>query len=130
MPLPKGTVRVYKKDASGFEQFAGEDALDHTPKDERVTLFVGEAFDVVADRVQTDWRALSPRESESGYRISIRNRKDEPVEVTVREPVGGEWKVLSSSHPAKTLDAGTIEFKVPLRKGEEVDLTYRVNVRW
>lgn len=130
MPLPKGTVRVYKKDASGFEQFAGEDAIDHTPKDERVTLFVGEAFDVVADRVQTDWRALSPRESESSYTISIRNRKDEPATVTVREPVGGEWKVITSSHPAKRVDAGTIEFEVPLRKGEEVDLTYRVNVRW
>lgn len=130
MPLPKGTVRVYRKDASAFEQFAGEDAIDHTPRDERVTLFVGEAFDVVADRVQTDWRALSPRESESSYRISIRNRKDEPATVTVREPAGGEWKVISSSHPAKRVDAGTIEFEVPLRKREEVDLTYRVHVRW
>jgi len=130
MPLPKGTVRVYKTDRSGFEQFAGEDAIDHTPKDERITLFVGEAFDVVADRVQTDWRALSPRESESSYTISIRNRKDEAVKVIVREPVGGEWKVVSSSRPAKKLDAGTIEFEVPLQKGQEVDLTYRVHVRW
>ncbi len=130
MPLPKGTVRVYKKDDAGSEQFAGEDAVDHTARDERVTLFVGEAFDVVADRSQTDWRAVSPRESESSYRISIRNRKDEPVRVTVREPVGGEWRVIAASHPAKRLDAGTIEFEVPLGKGEEVDLTYRVNVRW
>jgi hypothetical protein len=130
MPLPKGTVRVYKRDASGAEQFAGEDAIDHTPRDERVSLFVGEAFDVVADRVQTDWRSVSPRESESSYKISIRNRKDEAASVIVREPVGGDWKVISSSHPARKLDAGTIEFVVPLQKGQEVDLTYRVNVRW
>lgn len=130
MPLPKGTVRVYKKDRSGAEQFAGEDAIDHTPKDERVSLFIGEAFDVVADRTQTDWKAISPRESESAYKISIRNRKEEDATVVVREPVGGEWKIVTSSHPGKKLDAATIEFEVPVPKGKEVEVTYRVNVRW
>lgn len=130
IPLPKGTVRVYKKDASGAEQFAGEDAMDHTPRDERVSLFVGEAFDVVADRVQTEWRTLSPRESESSYRIGVRNRKDEAVTVLVREPVGGEWQVVSSSHPARRLDAGTLEFEIAVPAGGEIDLTYRVHVRW
>jgi hypothetical protein len=130
MPLPKGTVRVYKKDKAGAEQFAGEDSIDHTPKDERVKLFVGEAFDVVADRTQTEWRMLSPRESESSYKITIRNRKDENVTVTVREPVGGEWKLLESSVEGKKIDAGTLEFAVPVPKGKETVLTYRVAVRW
>jgi hypothetical protein len=130
MPLPKGTVRVYKKDNAGAEQFAGEDSIDHTPKDERVKLFVGEAFDVVADRTQTQWRMLSPRESESSYKIAIRNRKDENVTVTVREPVGGDWKLLESSVEGKKLDAGTLEFSVPVPKGKEAVLTYRVAVRW
>jgi hypothetical protein len=130
MPLPKGTIRVYKKDASGAEQFVGEDAIDHTPKDETVRLHVGDAFDVVADRTQTDYKAVSPRESEAAFSISIRNHKEEDVVVTVREPVGGDWKVLASSLPGKKIDAGTLEFQVPVPKGKEVKLTYRVSVRW
>ena len=130
MPLPKGTVRVYKKDKSNAEQFVGEDAIDHTPKDEKVRLHVGDAFDVVADRTQSDYRVISPRESESSWTISIRNRKDEDVTVTVREPVGGDWKLVTSSLPGKKIDAGTLEFEVPVPKGKEVKLTYRVNVRW
>jgi hypothetical protein len=130
MPLPKGVVRVYKRDSSGAEQFTGEDSIEHTPKDERVKLYLGDAFDVVADRAQMEWKALSPRESESAYRVSIRNRKDEDVVVSVREPVGGDWKLVESSHEGERLDAGTIEFKVPVPKGKGVILTYRVRVRW
>ena len=130
MPLPKGTVRVYKKDRSGAEQFVGEDAIDHTPRDETIRLKVGEAFDVVADRTQTEYRVLSPRESESAFEISLRNRKDEDVTVTVREPVGGDFKLLASSLPGKKIDAGTLEFEVPVPKGQEVKLTYRVRARW
>ena len=130
LPLPKGTVRVYKKDRSGAEQFVGEDAIDHTPKDETVRLHVGDAFDVVADRTQTEWRSIGRRESESSYSISIRNRKEENVVVTVREPVGGDWTLLSSSIPGTKIDAGTLGFEVPVAKGQEVKLTYRVRVRW
>lgn len=130
VPLPKGTVRVYKKDRSGAEQFVGEDSIDHTPKDETVKLHVGDAFDVVADRTQTDYRAISRRQSESAYEISIRNRKEEDVTVTVREPVGGDWEIVQSSLPWKKLDARTVEFEVPVPKGQEVKLAYRVRVRW
>lgn len=130
MPLPKGTVRVYKKDRSGAEQFVGEDAIDHTPKDETITLHVGDAFDVVADRTQTDYKVLSPRESQSAWSISIRNHKDEDAVVTVREPVGGDWTLVASSLPGKKVDARTLEFEVPVAKGKEVKLTYRVDVKW
>jgi hypothetical protein len=130
IPLPRGIVRVYKKDRSGAQQFVGEDSIDHTPKDETVRLKVGDAFDVVADRTQTEYKVISPRESESAYEISIRNRKDEPVTVTVREPVGGDWRIVSSSLPGKKLDAATIEFAVPVPANQEVKLTYRVRVRW
>ena len=101
IPLPKGTVRVYKKDRSGSEQFVGEDAIDHTPRDETISLRVGDAFDVVADRTQTDYRKLSPRQAEIAFEISIRNRKDDDVTVTVREPMGGDWKLLESNHPGQ-----------------------------
>jgi len=130
MPLPKGTVRVYKKDRSGAEQFVGEDAIDHTPKDETIRLKVGEAFDVVADRTQTEFRKLSKRSAEAAFEFSLRNRKEEDAVVTVREPVGGDWKLVESSHTGEKLDAGTLEFKVPVPAGAEVKLTYRVRVSW
>lgn len=130
MPLPKGTVRVYKKDKSGAEQFVGEDSIDHTPKDEMVRLHVGDAFDVVAERSQTDYKAVSPRQVETAWTISLRNRKDEDVAVTVREPVGGDWTLLSSSLPGKKVDQQTLEFEVPVPKGKEVKLSYRLGVRW
>ncbi len=97
LPLPKGTVRVYKKDRSGSEQFIGEDAIDHTPRDEKIRLKVGDAFDVVADRTQTEYKVVGERRADSAYRVSIRNRKEEDVVVTVREPLGGDWKLLKLS---------------------------------
>ncbi len=130
IPLPKGTVRVYKKDRGGAEQFVGEDSIDHTPRDETVRLKVGEAFDVVADTTQTDYKSLSPRQSESAFEISIRNHKDEDVTVTVREPVGGDWQVVEASREWKKIDAATIEFEVHVPKRGEVKLTYRVRVTW
>jgi len=130
IPLPKGTVRVYKRDRSGAEQFVGEDAIDHTPRDETISLRVGDAFDVVADRTQTDYRKLSPRQAEVAFEISLRNRKDESATVTVREPMGGDWKLLQSSHPGRKRDAGTLEFEIEVPARQEVKLTYRVSVTW
>jgi hypothetical protein len=130
IPLPKGTVRVYKKDKTGAEQFVGEDSIDHTPKDETIRLHVGDAFDVVAERSQTDFKAVSPRQNESAWTISLRNRKEEDIVVTVREPMGGDWTLVSSSIPGKKIDQQTLEFSVPVPKGQEVKLTYRVSVRW
>ena len=130
IPLPKGTVRVYKKDKTGAEQFVGEDAIDHTPKDETIRLEVGDAFDIVAERSQTDFKAVSPRENQSAWTITLRNRKDEDVVITVREPMGGDWTLLSSSLPGKKVDQQTLEFNVPVAKGAETKLTYRVAVKW
>ena len=132
LPLPRGVVRLYKKDGSGSLQFIGEDRIQHTPKDEKVTLKVGDAFDVVADRTQTDFRAVSGGryDAESEFEIKIRNHKEEPVTVTVREPVPGDWKVLTETHPHTKRDAHTIEFSVPVPPGGESVLRYRVAVDW
>lgn len=132
MPLPAGTVRLYKRDASGSLQFLGEDRIDHTPRDEKVRLQVGLAFDVVADRVQTDFRAVSAGryDAEVAFRITLRNHKKEDIVVTVREPVSGDWKVLTSTHPPRKLDAGTLEFSVPVPREGETVLEYRVAVDW
>jgi len=130
MPLPKGVVRVYKRDASGAQQFVGEDLIDHTPRDERVRIRMGEAFDVVADRRQMDYQVVSRCVSESAWQIQIRNHKDEAVTVTLVEPAGGDWGVLSSSHPYERLDVGTFTFEPVVEARGETTVEYRVRVRW
>lgn len=130
MPLPKGTLRVYKADKSLAKQFVGEDAIDHTPRDEKVRIKVGEAFDVVADRKQVSWSALGNCNSESAWSIELRNHKDEDVRVEVREPAGGDWKIVRSSHPAERDDAQAFHFDVSVPKRGKTELTYTVRVRW
>jgi hypothetical protein len=130
MPLPKGTIRVYKADKSGAKQFVGEDAIDHTPRDEKVRIKAGEAFDVVADRKQESWATLGNCSSESKWTIEVRNHKDEDVQVEVQEPAGGDWTVVDSSHPAQRDDANQFHFDVPVPKRGKAKVTYRVRVRW
>ena len=130
MPLPKGTVRVYKSDKSGQKQFIGEDAIDHTPRDEKIRIKLGEAFDVVADRTETSWNAISSCVSESAWEIKLRNHKDTTENVEVHEPAGGDWEILSSSLPATKKDSQTFTFDVRLAPRSETKLTYRVRVRW
>jgi hypothetical protein len=130
MPLPRGTVRIYKADKSGAQQFVGEDAIDHTPRDEKVSIKAGEAFDVVADRKQSSWSSLGNCGSESTWDIELRNHKDEDVRVEVREPAGGDWTIVESSHPAQKDDARTFHFDVPVPKRGKTKVHYKVRVRW
>jgi len=130
MPLPKGTLRVYKSDATGQKQFIGEDAIDHTPRDEKIRIKLGDAFDVVAHRSQKSWRALGNCASESEWEIELRNHKDAPESVEVNEPAAGDWEIVSSSLPAIKQDSQTFSFDVRLAPRSETKLTYRVRVRW
>ena len=130
MPLPKGTVRVYKSDKSGQKQFIGEDTIDHTPRDEKVRIKLGDAFDVVADRSEKSFRALGTCSSESEWEITLKNHKDTPESVEVNEPVGGDWQISSSSLPVTKKDAKTFTFDVRLAPRSETKLTYVVRVRW
>ena len=130
MPLPAGTVRVYQADSKGGTQFAGEDTIDHTPKDETLRIYVGNAFDVVCERKQTDYKRLAPDLFEMEYQITLRNHKDGPVTVEVREPIGGDWDVLNSNYKYTKLDATTIGFEIPVDKDGTSTLDYRVRVKW
>jgi hypothetical protein len=129
MPLPKGTVRVYKADSEGSSQFLGEDAIDHTPIDETFTIKTGDAFDVVGERKQTEFKQISSTVTESTWEISLRNRKEGDVTVRVIEPVPDDWEVLSTSHKYTNTDARTLQFEVPVPKSREVKVTYRVRVK-
>ena len=130
MPLPAGTVRVYQADSKGGIQFVGEDTIIHTPKDETVKIYVGNAFDVVCERKQTDYKKLASDLHEMEYEITLRNHKDGPVTVEVREPVGGDWEVINSNFKPEKLDATTIGFQIPVEKDGSATLTYRVRVKW
>jgi hypothetical protein len=135
MPLPKGVIRVYKKDAAGNAQFIGEDRVDHTPKNEKVRLKLGDAFDVTADKKQTDFKKLSGTGKynyvfESSYELVLKNAKKEPVVVTVQEPVPGDWQILSSSHTYSKGAANTAVWKVTVPAEGSSVLTYRTLVRY
>jgi len=135
MPLPKGIIRVYKRDSEGRAQFVGEDSVDHTPKNELVRLKLGDAFDVTAKRKQTDYKSLGRQGKfgsvhESAFEIELKNAKKEPVTVSVLEPMPGDWEVLQSSHAYIKEAAGTARFKVTVPAEGSAVLTYRVRVKW
>jgi hypothetical protein len=130
MPLPAGTIRLYKKDEQGGQQFIGEDHIDHTPKDEDVRIKVGDAFDIVAERKQTDYKELPGDNYEYAYEITIRNHKDVPISVIVNEPIGGSWRMISSNFKAQKTEAFAARFRVPVPKDGEAKLVYRVRVKY
>jgi hypothetical protein len=130
MPLPAGNVRVYQKDSKGGVLFIGEDRIDHTPKDETVTVHIGNAFDVIAERKQTDYKRIDNHTWEMEFEITLRNHKDAPIVVEVNEPIGGDWKMLSSTFEAKKTAAFAAQFHVPVAKDGTAVLRYRVRARW
>ncbi|MBW2467216.1 MAG: DUF4139 domain-containing protein [Deltaproteobacteria bacterium] len=135
IPLPKGIVRVYKQDSSGSVQFVGEDSIDHTPENETVRLKLGNAFDITADRKQTDFKKLSGFGRynyvyESSYRIELKNGKDEDVVVRVVEPMPGEWDILSENLSHKKISSSEAEWQVPVPAKGSAELVYRVKVRF
>jgi hypothetical protein len=130
MPLPAGTVRVYLSDSKGGIQFIGEDNIQHTPKDETLKIYVGDAFDVVCERKQTDYKKLSSNLFEMEYEITLRSHKEVPVTVEVREPLGGDWEIVSSNFTSNKLDARSVGFDIPVSKDGTSKLTYRVRVKW
>jgi hypothetical protein len=99
MPIPKGIVRVYQRDREDSLQFVGENTIDHTPQDEKVRLMLGSAIDVVGDRKQTEWKALSGNAYEAAFEVSLRNHKKQGITVRVVEPLPGDWKILETTHP-------------------------------
>jgi hypothetical protein len=133
--MPGGVVRVYKKDSSGNAQFIGEDRIDHTPKNEKVRLKLGDAFDVTAQKKQSDFKrrdAPTPwsYSFESAYEIVLKNAKKEAQTVVVREPVPGDWTMLEQSQPHTKVAAGTAEWKVQVPAEGSTTLKYRVLVRY
>ncbi len=130
MPLPAGTMRIYQADTHGDTLFAGEDNIGHTPKDEEVSLHAGNAFDVVAERKETDYRSFGGNSYEMEYEITLRNHKGIPITVLVNEPIGGDWQILNSTYKWTKTAAFAAQFSVPVDKDGTSVLKYRVHVHW
>ncbi len=135
IPLPKGIIRVYKKDLNGNSQFVGEDHIDHVPNNELIRLKMGSAFDITADKVQTDFKQIAGTMRhasifETAYQITLKNAKKEAITVKVREPIPGDWEVISESLSHTKLGASWLEWKVPVSAESEAKLTYLVRVKY
>ncbi len=135
--LPAGRIRIYQEDVDGSPLLVGEDRIDHTPKDETVRLTVGNAFDIKGERVQTDYNLVGSTGAEESYRITLRNRKAEDVEVRVVEHMfrSSEWQILSEALDGQAiehekLDSQTVEWRVPVPANGEAELTFTVQYIW
>lgn len=130
IPLPKGRMRLYKADSKGSLQFVGEDAIDHTPKDETVRLKVGDAFDIVGEHKRTNFRRISDKEVEETFEITVKNHKSEEVTVSVIEHLWADWRITQKSAEYVKRDARTIEFPVKVAKDGTATITYTARTKW
>lgn len=136
IPLPKGIIRVYKRDKTGNAQFVGEDRIDHTAKNEAVRLKLGQSFDVTADKKQTEFKQLSTggthsvNRFESAYEITLKNAKKEMTTVVVQEPIPGDWKMMDESQPHSKPASNTAMWKVSVPAEGSTTLKYRVQVKY
>jgi hypothetical protein len=128
--LPAGVIRVYKADSAGAQQFVGEDRIEHTAREERVKLRLGNAFDIAAERRQTDYDVLSGDIYETEWEVKLRNRKTETIVVEVLEPMAGDWDIRSSSVPFVKESARLVRFDVTCPPDQEIVLTYRVRTEY
>ncbi len=132
IPLPEGKVRVFKKDpADEMLEFVGEDRIDHTPRDEKLSLYIGNAFDVVCEHTLVD-SSHRRRWQRDTHKVEVRNRKDEAVSVFVDErfPHGHNWEINDSTHDYEKRDAYTVRFKVDVGADSGKELRYTVTQTW
>ncbi len=130
IPLPMGVIRVMKRDNDGSLEFVGEDRIDHTPKDEKITLHVGDAFDLVGDRQITNSRTLGQQSSEETVEITLKNHKDQDVTIDAVENLGQNWEITQHSMDYEKQNASTIVFHVPVKANGEAKVTYTVQHHW
>lgn len=133
MALPKGRLRFYRRDSDGHLEFVGENTIDHTPKDEMIRVYTGNAFDVVGERKRTNFRVDSAHNwMEESFEIKVRNHKKEPVNVRVVEHLyrWTNWKLIEQSHDSHKMDAQTTEFPVTVAPDGEQVISYTVHYSW
>jgi hypothetical protein len=133
IPLPKGKWRFYRRDTDGHLEFTGENVIDHTPKDETIRVYTGNAFDVVGERKRTNYHVDSSHNwMEESFEIRVQNHKKEPVNVRVVEHLyrWTNWKLIEPSQESRKMDAQTVEFPVTIAPNGEQVVTYTVHYSW
>jgi hypothetical protein len=133
IPLPKGRLRFYRRDTDGHLEFIGENSIDHTPKDETLRLYTGNAFDIVGERKRTNYHVeTSQRWMDESFEIRVRNHKKEAASVRVVEHLYrcNNWKLAEQSTASRKIDAQTIEFPVTVKPDGEAVVTYTVHYSW
>ncbi|HWD37409.1 MAG TPA: hypothetical protein VG944_01050 [Fimbriimonas sp.] len=130
MPLPKGKIRVYQRDSEGSVQMLGEDQINHTPRNERISLVVGNSFDVVASRKRTNYKRISNIEFQESFEVEVRNRKKTAETVHVYERHWGDWKIIDKNHDFAKLDSNTADFVLKLQPNEVQTVSYTVDTKW
>ena len=133
MPLPKGRVRFYRRNDDGQMEFTGENVIDHTPRDEKVRVYTGNAFDIAGERRRTEYKVdNSKRTIDESFEIKLRNHKKEPVDIRVVEHLYRwlNWDVPSHSDPFNKTDSKTVEFPVTIAPDAEKTITYTAHYSW
>lgn len=130
IPLPAGIIRTYQNDSSGNAQFIGEDSIEHTPKDEKVSLTLGEAFDIKVRKKQTEYKRRSDRGYEASFEIEVRNHKDTPIVVDIYEQFYGEWRIIEQNIKSEKTNSQTAKWQVTADKNGSNKLTYTVQVNY
>jgi len=134
IPLPRGVVRFYRRDDDGQLEFTGENIIDHTPKDETVRVYTGNAFDLVGERKRTDYQIDTARNwLDEAFEIKVRNHKDkDSVEIRVVEHLYRwiNWEIVEKSDDFVKTDSQTVEFRVQVPIGQEKVVTYKVHYTW
>lgn len=134
LPLPAGTLRVYKQDRNGQAQFIGEDRIDHTPTHKQIRVLLGQSFDVTAERRQSEFTKRSGSgpwqyEYDSAFEVVVNNAKPEPVEVKLQERLPGDWKILEESAPHAQGNAQIAVWTLQVPAEGSTTLRYRARVR-
>jgi hypothetical protein len=133
LPLPRGRLRFYRRDADGQLEFTGENSIDHTPRDEMVRVATGDAFDLVGERLRTNHQLDDKRKTlDESFAVKLRNHKKEPVEIRVVEHLyrWPTWEITEKSHDFTKTDAQTIEFRVQVKPDTEETVTYTAHYTW
>ncbi|HWO34742.1 MAG TPA: DUF4139 domain-containing protein [Candidatus Acidoferrum sp.] len=133
MPLPKGRVRFYRHNDDGQVEFTGENSIDHTPKDETIRIYTGNAFDVSGERRRTNYTVESNKSAATEtFEIKVRNHKKETVQVRVVEHLyrGRNWDIVTKSDDYQKKDSQTIEFPVTVAPDGEKTITYTAHYTW
>jgi hypothetical protein len=133
MPLPKGRVRFYRRDDDGQLEFTGENEIDHTPKDEMIRIYTGNAFDLTGERRRTDYKSnFNARWVDETFEIKVRNHKTTPVEVRIVEHLyrWSNWDISKNSDSFNKVDSQTVAFNVQLPPDSEKVVTYQVHYSW